>query len=353
MSRPMKHLARLLALALFFTVFAAGTRDARADSAAAQALFDAAKQLMAKGKYAEACPKLEESQRLDPGLGTQFNLASCYEQVGKTASAWSMFLEVAGAARAAGQADREKVARQRAGALEPKLVRLTITAPASPPADLQVKRDGVAVGKAQLGIPVPIDPGKHTIEATASGKSPFSTTVESTRPGASETVAIPPLGNASPGAATGPVATARQAPTPSPAGMVLITPPPAPAKPEYRRRSKGMMAGGIVMLSLGAISALTGGLVLAVCSTGACDESTSDGYFDENGNYIEGESTGSSDANTVGAGLLLVGLGGIGGGIALTVIGAKKVPVQPEVRKASATPELLLGPTSVGLRWTM
>ena len=84
---------------------------------------------MAQGKHADACPKLEESQRLDPGIGTQFNLAVCYEQVGRTASAWSTFLDVAGAARAAGQTEREKVARQRATALEPRLIRLTITAP--------------------------------------------------------------------------------------------------------------------------------------------------------------------------------------------------------------------------------
>ena len=66
---------------------------------------------MQQGKYAEACPKLEESMRLDSGIGTQFNLADCNEHIGKLATAWAGFLDVAAAAKAASQPDREKVAR--------------------------------------------------------------------------------------------------------------------------------------------------------------------------------------------------------------------------------------------------
>ena len=77
----------------------AGASDSPADKAAAQSLFEQAKRLMNEGNYAEACPKLEESQMLDKGMGTQFHLASCYEQIGRTASAWALFVEVAAAAR--------------------------------------------------------------------------------------------------------------------------------------------------------------------------------------------------------------------------------------------------------------
>src|SRR5262245_6044422 len=85
-------------------------RAQSSDSAAAQALFDEAKALMAAGKAQEACPKFEESQRLDPGSGTLTNLAKCYEDTGRIAAAWSMYLEAASAARAAGNAERENVA---------------------------------------------------------------------------------------------------------------------------------------------------------------------------------------------------------------------------------------------------
>src|SRR6266481_6114613 len=72
------------------------------ESAAAQALFDKARQLMAAGKYTLACPKLEESQRLDPSTGTLLNLGSCYEHEGRIAAAWTKFLEAEASARASG-----------------------------------------------------------------------------------------------------------------------------------------------------------------------------------------------------------------------------------------------------------
>src|ERR1700691_908594 len=90
-------------------------------TATAQGLYESAAALMKAGKSAEACPKLEESQRLDPAMGTQFFLAVCYESTGRPTSAWSLFLEVANAAKAAGNTVRETTARARAAALEPKL----------------------------------------------------------------------------------------------------------------------------------------------------------------------------------------------------------------------------------------
>src|SRR6516164_3682204 len=65
------------------------------DQAVAQSLYDEAKTLMNAKNFVQACPKLEESQRLDPSPATEFHLADCYEQVGRTASAWAAFLEVA------------------------------------------------------------------------------------------------------------------------------------------------------------------------------------------------------------------------------------------------------------------
>jgi tetratricopeptide (TPR) repeat protein len=116
------------------------------DPATAQALFDQGRALMKAKNYAEACPKLAESQRLDPGIGTQFHLADCYENQGKLASAWATFLEVASLAAASNQPDREKAAKNRAARLESRLPRLTIVVPAaSRVPGLQVTRDGVAV----------------------------------------------------------------------------------------------------------------------------------------------------------------------------------------------------------------
>jgi serine/threonine-protein kinase len=152
------------------------------ERAAAQALFDEARRLMAAGRHEQACPKLEESQRLDPGVGTQFNLAVCYETIGRTASAWSLFLEVAAAANRGAERAREQVARARAAALEPKLPRLRIVVPEQARASgLRVERGAVQVGPAQWGVALPTDPGTYTISASAPGKKRWqiAVTVES------------------------------------------------------------------------------------------------------------------------------------------------------------------------------
>ena len=53
-----------------------------------------------------ACEKLAKSQSLDPGMGTQYRLAECYEKLGRLASAYEQYTAVADAAKAAKKADR-------------------------------------------------------------------------------------------------------------------------------------------------------------------------------------------------------------------------------------------------------
>jgi hypothetical protein len=206
--RVMGH-SRFRALLVVSTLAAGlGARDARAQSnqgnaAAAQVLFDDAKALMAKGKYAEACPKLEESQKLQPGGGTVMFLALCHEGEGKTATAWTEFNTVLSVARRDHRADREKVAREHLATLEPVLIRLTIAVsdPAASVAELVVKRDREPVAKALWGTAVPIDPGPHTVEAAAPSYKPWSQTFSASRPGEQVTVTVPELTQEAPVAA--------------------------------------------------------------------------------------------------------------------------------------------------------
>src|SRR5215203_5725950 len=99
---------------------------AAGNEAAAEALFVEAKKLAGQGKYAEACPKFAESNRLDRGAGTLIHLGDCYEKNKQLSSAWATYKEASSAAQALGRKDWEKLASQRAAALEPKLARLTI-----------------------------------------------------------------------------------------------------------------------------------------------------------------------------------------------------------------------------------
>lgn len=194
MSRRPRASLRAHSIAATFVVAAvvasAHAHATAADLATAEALFGDARRLMAADRYPEACPKLEESERLDPSIGTELNLASCYQHVGHTASAWAMFLKVAGEARAAGQSARERVARERASALEPTLSRLVLVVKKdTAPPGLVVKRDGDFVGSAQWGTALPVDPGVHAISADAPGKKHWGANVSV--PPAGQTVSVP------------------------------------------------------------------------------------------------------------------------------------------------------------------
>ena len=81
-------------------------------------LFEDATSLFESGKFAQACDKWAESQRLDPQLGTLVHLADCYVKLGKTASAWALFQEAVEIATQRGD-DRLELARSRVAELEP------------------------------------------------------------------------------------------------------------------------------------------------------------------------------------------------------------------------------------------
>ena len=147
--------------------------EAAGDVAAAEELFNLGRSLMAEGKYDQACPKLEASQRLDPGAGTLLNLAGCYEAAGRSASAWATYREAEGAAARSNRVDWQRTAHARAGALAGKLVHLTVRVP-DRAEGLVVATDGRTIEPAAIGVAVPIDPGPHTVAASAPGRRDWS-----------------------------------------------------------------------------------------------------------------------------------------------------------------------------------
>jgi hypothetical protein len=174
----MPRLAGSIIVAVVVTVSGASFAQVSATNAAlAEKLFEDARQLMAQQKYGEACAKLAESERLDPGVGTLLNLGECYEKSGKVASAWATYREAEGAAAREGQKKRASFAGSRARALAPDLSYLVVET-ASPPAGLTIRCDGKAIGGTSLGTPMPFDAGTHHVEAQAPGRRPWSTSVE-------------------------------------------------------------------------------------------------------------------------------------------------------------------------------
>ena len=160
--------ARTVLASALVVITALASAAAHADDTAqsAESLFQNARALVEKGDYAAACPKLEASQKLEPAVGTQFILADCYEHVGRTASAYALFNQVARIARSAGKFEREKSAKERAAVLEPKLARVQLDVKAPAPG-LEVRIDDILVEKTSWTEPFPVDPGEHRISATA------------------------------------------------------------------------------------------------------------------------------------------------------------------------------------------
>jgi hypothetical protein len=174
-------------------VFASPLASAQSSKAAiAETAFQRGKELLAEGKPAEACPKFEESHRLDPSVGALLNLGRCYQQLGRTASAWVRFKEAATLSRTLGQTERETVARDHANELEPKLSRLRVDV-TKRITGMQITRNGEEVGLALLGDPLPVDPGEVTVEVTAPGYKKWSTKIEIGKEADLKSVVIPAL----------------------------------------------------------------------------------------------------------------------------------------------------------------
>lgn len=227
------------------------------DPAAAQALFDQARELVAQGKYAEACPKFAESNRLDPAMGTQFQLASCYEKSGRVASAWAGFLEVASRARSAGQLDREKVATERAEKLQSRLPRFVINVPETSKASgLEIRRNGMLVGAAQWGTPVAVDPGEIELTASAPGKQALRQTLRAEE-GKTASYSLPALVQ---GESTPPGSVAATPAAPTLAAPTSAAAQPAPAAPPPSEQPAAKSGNGPWILTLAGVGVVGLGL---------------------------------------------------------------------------------------------
>ena len=179
-------------LTLSTATFAQTTAPDPQKKATAEALYRQALKLMEQKSYAVACPKLVESQRLDPVSNTLIALASCYDKGGKTASAWTLYQDLVVVFKKLGNADGAKAAQGRVDDLEKKLSKLQISITSDTPG-LIVRRDGQDVATAVLGTPVAVDPGQHVIEATAPGYEVWQTTVTVGDKNDVRTVTIPGL----------------------------------------------------------------------------------------------------------------------------------------------------------------
>lgn len=225
------------------------------DSAAAAELFKRAMGQFEKKDYASACPAFGESYRLDPRPGVLFSQAECEAAWGKVATAASHygdFLALVArlpAEQRAKQGEREKHSKKQLTQLEPRLPRLTLRLPPGAPAGAVVQRDGVALGAVSLGLPLPIDPGEHTITLVAADGQKTEEKV-TLSPGEARDF-TPRL----PAPAAPPPATSAAASSAAPAA-------PPPPGPPPRSPTLGYVIGGVGLAGL-VVGGVTGALAFS------------------------------------------------------------------------------------------
>lgn len=235
----MRSAAAGLALGLACAIASPAAASGGTDAAATE-LFNAGRDLMKRGEYAAACPKLAESARLEPTVGALAKLAECEEHEQRLASAYGRWQQALNLARSMGDARAMDVERElvRLGAIVPKL---SVQAAGALPADAVIQVDDVELGPGSLGVPLAVEPGKHVVRAHAPHKRTWSTTAETSADGATISVVVPVLEDAQP------------APEPPPQPLLPFRPVPPPAPVDVGSPSNRTLGLAVAGVGLGAL----------------------------------------------------------------------------------------------------
>ncbi|MBX3126020.1 MAG: tetratricopeptide repeat protein [Polyangiaceae bacterium] len=308
--------ALLLGGALLGVVGESVAQVSAQDRTTADALFGEAKKLMDRKLYEQACPKFEESYRLDPLAGTLLNLAVCHARQGKTATAWAEFQEARELARVGGRADRVRLADREIKKLEPRLSRLTIDVPAAARVDgLVVERDGGRVGQAAWGTAVPVDPGLVRVVMRAPGHQERSVEVEVAE-AEQKSVSLEAL-EALPAA---PPEVVRD---PEPA-------PPVAAVSSSGQRTLGYVLGGVGVVGVG-VGTYFG--LRAISKEKQSDERCTDAGCDQRGLDLSSEASTAATISNVG---FAIGAVGVAAG-AYFLVTASSSPTETRARSPRLT----------------
>ena len=308
--RPVRAIVGFGAFALLMVA-----APARAQQSEADKLFDEATALMKQNRFADACPKFEASNKLDPEIGGLLWLADCYERNNQTASAYRTYKDAQKMALdRKDKQQRDKVAQKHIEALEPHLAKLTILAPQEGrPDGLVVMRDGQQLTPDVLGLAVPLDPGIHMVSATAPGFKKWEQKADVTGEGATVTVTIGPLEK-----------------------EYAAAPPPkvVDTDPGFALKVGGVVVGAAGLVGLGV------GSILGLVAAGKLSDSNANGHCDAQdtcdtvGLQLRSE---AQDAALVSTILFVAGGAALVGGIIMFVAAPKRKPV-PTATFAHVTP---------------
>ncbi|NUP07592.1 MAG: hypothetical protein HOW73_16210 [Polyangiaceae bacterium] len=165
------------------TTAIAGAQD---DKAKAALLAREAEDLLAQGKVAEACDKLNDSQALDPRGSTLLDLALCREKEGRVGTAYALFEQAERAANEEKRTDRAATAKAHKNALFLKLARVTVNVPKEvvvPGLEVRIgpakdPKGMLVIPQSEWGKGFPADAGQLKVTASAPNKATWETTFD-------------------------------------------------------------------------------------------------------------------------------------------------------------------------------
>ncbi|WP_437534746.1 hypothetical protein WME79_11165 [Sorangium sp. So ce726] len=260
--RALSGVLALLVAAAMLAAPAPAAAQSAADVAVAREIFIEASELARQGRWEQAREQYERSLAIKRAPITLYSLGVAQQQTGQLVEALENFRAFLVEPSAPATKAYEKLARQAIQELERKVAALELRLSPGDAAGLEVKIDGVVVPTAALDRPRPVNPGDHTVTASAPGYRAAERSVAAA-PG-SRAVVVLSLERelVAPAAPAGPRVSSTSAPAASvaPARPVLRGAPPsaAPDAAPSRVVPIVLVAGGLTTVAAGAAIGLLG-----------------------------------------------------------------------------------------------
>ena len=141
----------------------------------ARAQFQRAIELEQAGNYSTALEQFRDVGQVRMTPQVRFHIASCEEKLGRLVTALGGYQLAYADADGVGEDFKAEV-EAAVTLLQASIPELVIErGPGAEAAEIQL--DGVALGASSVGVPVPLDPGPHSVSAKAPGAVPFNQTV--------------------------------------------------------------------------------------------------------------------------------------------------------------------------------
>jgi hypothetical protein len=141
----------------------------------ARANFQRAIELEQAGNYTTALETFRDVGQVRMTPQVRFHIATCEEKLGRLVTALGGYQLAFADADSVGDDFKAEVDRA-VTRLQASIPKLLISRGAGAEA-AEIELDGVALGASSVGVPVPLDPGPHSVNAKAPDSQPFSQTV--------------------------------------------------------------------------------------------------------------------------------------------------------------------------------